>query len=351
MFNFINSNNTEQYLIVMVGIPGSGKSTIAKQLAAVLGDDCKIFSSDEYRKNILGKEEDQTQNDKIFRMLYNDLRNYLSIGKSAIIDATNINMKARSRIFHEVNKIKSELKFKIVAYIVNVPITVCIERDSQRKRSVGEDVIMKMVRRFQCPQYFEGFDLIKFDFDVSEDTAVGKKENQDILSLMDSYDQENPHHIFTLGGHCRALASNYEKGSWLYYAGLYHDVGKLTTRNVDEQGIAHYYDHDCVGAYNCCCFPELFKSNSHYLFLNMIMVINYHMKFHKDWRTEKYRKLFGDTLYNILIDFAENDKKASGTESIHQELHKMIKEDKMCLEDIRQSNVYLQCLRLNLTIS
>ena len=39
------------------------------------------------------------------------------------------------------------------------------------------------------------------------------------------------------------------------------------------------------------------------------MVINYHMKFHKDWRTEKYRKLFGDTLYNILVDFAENDKK------------------------------------------
>ena len=46
MFNFINNSNDEQYLIVMVGIPGSGKSTIAKQLAAILGDDYKIFSSD-----------------------------------------------------------------------------------------------------------------------------------------------------------------------------------------------------------------------------------------------------------------------------------------------------------------
>ena len=51
-------------LIMMIGIPGSGKSTIANELLEKWElNNGKIFSSDEYRKIICGDENDQTQNE------------------------------------------------------------------------------------------------------------------------------------------------------------------------------------------------------------------------------------------------------------------------------------------------
>ena len=45
-------------LIVMVGIPGSGKSYRANTFAKY--NDVKILSSDTYRKELFGDENDQT---------------------------------------------------------------------------------------------------------------------------------------------------------------------------------------------------------------------------------------------------------------------------------------------------
>ena len=73
-------------LIVMVGLPGSGKSTIAKQLAED-NPNTLIFSSDAYREKICGDENDQSNNDLVFRTLHKDLREALLLGKNCIFDA------------------------------------------------------------------------------------------------------------------------------------------------------------------------------------------------------------------------------------------------------------------------
>lgn len=87
-------------LIIMVGLPGSGKSTIAKDIKdnylKFLGnDEVKIFSSDEYRKIMFNNEEDQTHNAEVFNKLNLDLENFLiSNNNVAIFDATNITLKS-----------------------------------------------------------------------------------------------------------------------------------------------------------------------------------------------------------------------------------------------------------------
>ena len=188
-------------LIIMVGLPGSGKSTRAKELAA-LEKSCEILSSDAIRKELSGSEQDQTQNDEVFRLLYQRVNEFLSEGKSVIIDATNTTLKSRRRILSEC---------KIPCYkeiqLVMTPIEECISRDVSRERSVGEEVIYKFERSFQCPQYFEGFDAI-----ICEEWEVLCSDNYSrelilkVEAQMNQFEQHNPHHLYTVGEHCTKQA-------------------------------------------------------------------------------------------------------------------------------------------------
>lgn len=315
---------------IMVGPPGSGKSFIAKTFG------WKVFSSDYYRFLVSGDENNQACTQEAFTLLYKDMRAYLLNGESCVFDATNMTMKDRARVF---NQLKGIPNLYIEAYIVNTPISVCIERDKQRNRTVGYDVIYKMVSRFQCPQYFEGFNSIKFRYNP-QDSGINSSAAMVQQSML-TMDQENPHHIFTLGEHCRKLSMNYDLKDIRHRAGLWHDIGKMFTQNHDEQRIAHYYSHDSVGAYYLCSFPEWnYDIKNIDDFLTLICFVNYHMNFHKDWRIEKYEKLFGSVLYNQLIEFAEYDKEASGTEAIHSEIMKMQKIENLALDEIRTSKIW-----------
>lgn len=320
-------------LRVMVGIPGSGKSYHCDYMKE---KGYKVFSSDEYRIKVCDDVNCQTRNQEVFATLYKDLLQALKNNENCILDATNISMKDRVRVFDQIKSIRD--KIVVEAYVMNVPVSVCIERDSNRERCVGKDVLYKMISRFQCPQYFEGFDKIIFNHTIPTygDTSSAVK----IRLAMDVYNQNNPHHIYTLGKHCKKLAECYDEHSILYRAGLWHDVGKLVTQSFDEQKIAHYYSHDNFGAYYLCSFPEWNQDLAFDDFLLVVMIANYHMNFHKDWRTEKYKKLFGEELYNTLVEFAENDKIASGTQCIHEDIMKMQKKEKLSLEEIINSSIW-----------
>ena len=55
-------------LILLIGIPGSGKSFYAKKYDydRIFKHNTTILSSDQIRKEILGDENDQTHNDEVF---------------------------------------------------------------------------------------------------------------------------------------------------------------------------------------------------------------------------------------------------------------------------------------------
>ena len=81
--------------IVMVGVPGSGKSHIARMIAE--SHDCEIVSSDECRKKWYGDEEYQTHNKELFLRIDELVSRLLDDGKNVILDATNISRKSRAR--------------------------------------------------------------------------------------------------------------------------------------------------------------------------------------------------------------------------------------------------------------
>lgn len=308
-------------LYVMVGLPGSGKSTIAegylKRHYSRYGTEemsMKIFSSDEYRKNLLGDIEDQSQNQKVFDTLFKDLKMFLSCGDvTAIFDATNITVKSRRKIFESIRN----LGCRVVAVVVPTTIEQCIRNNEQRERVVPIPVLFKMMKQFEMPQKFEGFTdiLIGYDFYCNRITTGYVDDAAETIVKMFEFDQHNKHHKYTLGEHSYNLAKNYPMQSVLYYAGLWHDIGKMHTQSFTEDGQAHYYSHENVSAYYLLSHKYLTKLSMDDL-CECLFYINNHMHIRDIIKSEKainkYKQFWGEERFRNLIDFMNNDNGASG---------------------------------------
>ena len=138
-------------LYIMVGIPGSGKSTYAEKNFSHLAT---IFSSDKIRGELLGDENNQSNKDLIFSTLYARVREHLLSGKDALIDSTNVNRFERARV---LDKFKDLSDIERVAVFVNTPLEECLRRNSSRARVVPESVIRDFHSRLEKPEIDEGF--------------------------------------------------------------------------------------------------------------------------------------------------------------------------------------------------
>ena len=301
-------------LFIMVGVPGSGKSTAARRLAEK--ENAVILSSDKVRKEVFGDENDQAHNEEVFKLLYKQLNESLIRG-NVVMDATNTSLKARKRIFDATAAIRKQYPISVIAYVIPASRELCIEQDKKRERQVGEEVIDKFIKSFQFPQKFEGFDDIIIDTYGKDVPKYDSEEAMKVLTSMSTFDQKNPHHIFSLLKHCTTLEVLCFGDKIKRNAALYHDVGKLFTQSFDDKGIAHYYSHDSVGTYYLLDKLSVFDLDNWDEIYEALFYINYHMKardIQMPKAERKYRSIFGNERYESLIDFAEKDKIASGTD-------------------------------------
>lgn len=234
-------------LILLVGIPGSGKTTYAKKYIEENYNTIH-FSSDLIRKELWGNEATQGDNNEVFSIMQKRAIEALDNGYNVIYDATNITRKDRGHIISQCPKFA-----KIEAHVAWAPIETCIERDAARERTVGKDVIDRILKRFQPPFYDEGIDEIKVIIPDGFDRFEYIKRCSDAMDIP----HDNPHHTLEIGQHCDKAAEYIEDDDGIvevYAAALYHDVGKPYTKGfVDAKGnpceTAHYYQHHCVGAW------------------------------------------------------------------------------------------------------
>lgn len=128
--------NMPNKLFVMIGVPGSGKSTVAKQLAVAY--DARIVSTDAIRKEICGDESCQDRNAEVFsifnRRIYGGIRH-----GNIIADGTNTHVKDWKKYFDMCPP-----DTEVIAVVLEVDAEVANERQKGRERQVPEEVIDRM---------------------------------------------------------------------------------------------------------------------------------------------------------------------------------------------------------------
>jgi predicted kinase len=138
-------------VVVLIGLPGSGKSTYLERLG--VGG----LSSDAIRKLLADDETDQSIHPQVFETLRYLLRQRMMLRREVTyIDATNLTPAERQPYI----AIGRAYGCEIEAVFFDVPLPVCLERNRNRPRAVPEEALRLMSAKLRSPSVDEGFTRI-----------------------------------------------------------------------------------------------------------------------------------------------------------------------------------------------
>lgn len=137
-------------LILLIGLPGSGKSSLAQQL---LAEDSQriLISTDAIRRQLFGNEATQGEWLLIWREVQHQFQQAFEqishqYATEVIYDATN----AQRRHRREVIALARSSGFTYITGLwLDTPVWQCLARNKKRPRFVPESVIFRMHRQLR----------------------------------------------------------------------------------------------------------------------------------------------------------------------------------------------------------
>jgi predicted kinase len=134
-------------VIILKGLPGSGKSTWAKEVVLSYPNTYKRVNKDDLRSMLDGGQYSKANEKVVLQTRDLLISNFLKGGFNVIVDDTNLAP-------HHIQKIMSIAKEAGVSFEIkefDVSVEECIARDLKRPNPVGEKVIRGMYKQFVKP--------------------------------------------------------------------------------------------------------------------------------------------------------------------------------------------------------
>ena len=143
------------------------------------------------------------------------------------------------------------------------------------------------------------------------------------------FNQCNPHHNLDLFNHIISVVSKVPADLELKYSALLHDIAKPVVQTFDEKGIAHYKNHEIVGADMARDILTRLKLPVK-LIDTVAEIIKKHMVLYKDVTDKKFNKLLSEMGYGNLWRLiehciADNESKNEEVVSTENDLHERLK--------------------------
>jgi protein phosphatase len=162
-------------LILLIGPSGAGKSTFARRFF----QPTEIVSSDSCRALICDDEGDQGIHSETFGLLHHITRLRLSLGRLTVIDATNLQYRARRPLL----RIARLHRMPVAAIVFNVSLETCLSNNLARAhRFVVEDAIKQHALELSIAMARlsrEGYErILVLDENQIESAVVERKNNR-----------------------------------------------------------------------------------------------------------------------------------------------------------------------------
>lgn len=133
---------------MMVGIPGAGKTTYAKEVLS----HCVYLGTDAIRKELFGKELTLKGRKKVYQHLCRRMLYMLDKDRDVVVDCTNITQERRRRLLNLI-----PASHRCVAVHIDTPLLQALQNNRKRDRHVPAIGIISMYLKLTKPQMSEGF--------------------------------------------------------------------------------------------------------------------------------------------------------------------------------------------------
>ena len=151
------------HLIVLSGVPGSGKSYFSASFKKAKNKHVYIISSDQLRASILGNQRDLSEDELIWKIYYSLVETY-SIDKDGIVilDATHSkkvyrldNIKPFKPLYDQIDLICFKLDKELV-----------LAQNKDRENPIPHDNLLELIDTFEMPDdeeraFYDHVDIIK----------------------------------------------------------------------------------------------------------------------------------------------------------------------------------------------
>ncbi|MDD4153983.1 MAG: ATP-binding protein [Bacilli bacterium] len=154
-------------LIIMSGIPGSGKTTYALGVKSAL-EKVEIISSDEVRRQVTGRVDDGSQESLVWQEFENQIKQAAQQSDIVVADSTALTNALRMK-WHQAFRSFFD---KIELVYLNMPFSVCWERNINRERKVPLNPMAGMFKLLEEPneEVNNSFDSIIVISEEDKDT-------------------------------------------------------------------------------------------------------------------------------------------------------------------------------------